>query len=171
MILLFQIYYYRIYDDRSTTNTYVESPTSPPDTLVPSSPLIQSEQTPLLLQSQAQAIKTTLSALDPEASTGVTSNWLYRSTQYIGGLMFVTLAGLAAWWVTGRQGASGNGDDGVEVFDWTSQTLGWASAVMYSMSHLRTSSRKVNVFFFFLFSRLAYPPNRYASCWPNVLRL
>jgi hypothetical protein len=71
---------------------------------------------------------------DSTSAPRVTPVWLYRSTQYIGGLAFVTLAGLAAWWVAGR----GEDDDGesTEVFDWTSQALGWASAAMYSAFYL-----------------------------------
>ena len=70
---------------------------------------------------------------DPTSAPRVTPVWLYRSTQYIGGLAFVTLAGLAAWWVAGRREDDG---ESPEVFDWTSQALGWASAAMYSTFYL-----------------------------------
>ncbi|KIM30059.1 hypothetical protein M408DRAFT_100577 [Serendipita vermifera MAFF 305830] len=135
LILLFQIYYYRLYDEPpSPTATYVETTTTSPDTLVPSTPLIASEQTPLLPQSQAQALKVTLSTPNPTNPPVAIPTWLSRGAQYVGGLAFVTLAGLAAWWIAGHKEA---GDDGsVEVFNWTSQALGWASAAMYIGSRI-----------------------------------
>lgn len=83
-------------------------------------------------QSQAQTLKVTLSTPEPTNPPIAIPPWVSRSIQYIGGLTFVTLAGLAAWWITGHKG-TGDDDGGVEVFDWTSQALGWASAALYSM--------------------------------------
>jgi hypothetical protein len=127
LILLFQIYYYRIYEDDFSSSTFLESATSSsPDTLVATTPTVQSEQTPLL---PSQALKVTLSTPNPTNVPGVLPVWLYRSMQYMGGLAFVTLAGLAAWWVAER---NENDGESSEVFGWTSQALGWASAAMYS---------------------------------------
>ncbi|KAG8814433.1 hypothetical protein FRC18_001961 [Serendipita sp. 400] len=120
LILLFQIYYYRLYNRyRSQGSTATSS-----RTLVQPSP-IHTEQTPLLSSQTTKASdSTTQSTLPP---------WLSRGFQYFGGVAFVTFAGLSAWWISGRK-AAGDGDNNGsdEIFDWTSQIFGWASAILYS---------------------------------------
>lgn len=61
--------------------------------------------------------------------------FLSRTFRYIGGLAFITAAGLVAWRLSGGDEPH---DPSNEVFDWTSQALGWASAVLYSELHVRS---------------------------------
>ncbi|KAG8816915.1 hypothetical protein FRC17_000140, partial [Serendipita sp. 399] len=124
LILLFQIYYYRLYNRyRSRERTTASSPT-----LVQSGGSFeQTEQSPLL-PSQARKATVAEPTIPP---------WLSRGFQYFGGIAFVTFAGLSAWWISGRK-AAGDGDTGGkhEIFDWTSQILGWASAILYIGSRI-----------------------------------
>ncbi|PVF94623.1 PQ-loop-domain-containing protein [Serendipita vermifera] len=129
IILLIQIYYYRLYPKYRNREVLVTSPDQIQAPVLPTPP-IASEQTPLL----PQPAKTTLSDPDPSNSTFFVPNWLRRSAQYLGGLSFVTLAGLTAWWIAGKQDGPGGGQD--EVFDWTSQVLGWISAFLYIGSRI-----------------------------------
>jgi hypothetical protein len=89
-------------------------------------PPVASEQMPLL----PQPAKTTLSNPESSRSTFFIPDRFRRSAQYLGGLSFVTIAGLTAWWIAGRKDGPGGGEE--EVFDWTSQAFGWASAILYS---------------------------------------
>lgn len=134
MILLFQIYYYRQFHHQKPTvseqghsqNANIMGAVTPP---------VASEETPLLPEQPAKT--STHTTADLGSSGYFLSPWLYRTIQYVGGLAFVTLAGLAAWWITGRRAAGDSGDEGnVEVFDWASQVLGWASAIMYIGSRI-----------------------------------
>lgn len=63
---------------------------------------------------------------------GNTSAWAKRTLEYVGGLCFVTLFGLVAWWWNSRHGLSRT----VSVVDPPSQVLGWLSATIYGMSSL-----------------------------------
>jgi len=131
IVLLFQIYYYRQFDEQVAT----ETSTIDSSTTLQS----QSEQTPLLAQQSLNSSptkpaphKNILTAPDPSTGTMFLPVWLSRGAQYFGGIAFVTLAGLAAWWVAGKSESRGSD----EVFDWTSQILGWASAAMYIGSRI-----------------------------------
>jgi len=58
--------------------------------------------------------------------------------EYVGGLCFVTVFGLAAWWWSSKSedGTSGDGKSDPQseiVVDLTSQVLGWLSAISYRM--------------------------------------
>lgn len=127
MVLLFQIYYYRQYNKEiaAETGATTSSATLP----------VQSEETPLLTQ-QAETSspnkpappRNILTAPDPSTGTLFLPVWLSRGIRYFGGIAFVILVGLCAWWIAGKSESR----DNKEVFDWTSQALGWASAILFS---------------------------------------
>jgi len=103
--LLSQIYYYRW--------RY-------PEPSEPSEPAGATEQTPLIREDQPDS-----ASVEKRASLGLSV------LRYATALLFVFATGVAAWALDQRMHRGADRPQPGEVFEWKSQILGWASAVLF----------------------------------------
>ena len=73
------------------------------------------------------------------SNEGNTPAWTKRTLEYVGGLCFVTLFGLAAWWLNSKNGMPPT----QSVVNPPSQVLGWLSTTIYGTSYLLAQQGKL----------------------------